>query len=71
MKPEAKGARPAFDIFVVEKADKDGKDFFTNIGAAWPNRNGTGFNIKLKALPLDGLLTMLPVREAEKKDGQS
>ena len=35
------------------------KSFFTRIGAAWPNKNGTGFNIQLDALPLDGRIALL------------
>jgi hypothetical protein len=40
---------------------RDGKDkgFFTRIGAAWPHRDGKGFNIKLDGLvPLDGQMTL-------------
>lgn len=72
-KPQ-KGARPSHDIFVVEPpkepTDKDGnpnKGFFTQIGAAWPTKNGTGYNIKLKALPLDGMLTMMPVKKEDEQ----
>lgn len=39
---------------------RDGKDkgFFTRIGAAWPHRDGNGFNIQLEAVPLDGRITL-------------
>ena len=40
---------------------RDGKDkgFFTRIGAAWPHKDGKGFNIKLDGLvPLDGQITL-------------
>jgi hypothetical protein len=32
---------------------------FTRIGAAWPNKKGTGFNIQLDAVPLNGRITLL------------
>jgi hypothetical protein len=33
---------------------------WTKIGAAFPHKEGPGFSIKLKALPLDGRLVVLP-----------
>ena len=38
---------------------KDQSGFFDRIGAAWPNKNGTGFNIQLDAVPLSGRITLL------------
>ena len=35
------------------------KGYFTRIGAAWPNKNGTGFNIQLDAVPLNGRIALL------------
>ena len=35
------------------------KGYFTRIGAAWPNKKGTGFNIQLDAVPLDGRIALL------------
>jgi len=46
---------------------RDGKEkgYFTRIGAAWPNKDGKGFNIQLDGLvPLDGRIT---IRVAEEK----
>jgi hypothetical protein len=39
---------------------RDGKDkgFFTRIGAAWPHKDGNGFNIQLEVVPLDGRVTL-------------
>ena len=39
---------------------REGKDkgYFTRIGAAWPNKDGKGFNIQLDAVPLDGRITL-------------
>ena len=48
---------------------RDGKDkgYFTRIGAAWPHKDGKGFNIQLDGLvPLDGRITLRV--ESDKKD---
>ncbi len=48
---------------------RDGKEkgYFTRIGAAWPHKDGKGFNIKLGGLvPLDGEITLRTA--SEKKD---
>ena len=39
---------------------RDGKDkgFFTRIGAAWPHKDGHGFNILLDSFPRDGRITL-------------
>ena len=37
---------PAHDVYVVE--DKgDGEGYWNRIGAAWPNKDGEGFSIRL------------------------
>jgi hypothetical protein len=53
-------------------ADKDGKarpDFWHNVGTAWPNRDGKGFNISLEVLPIpiDGVCKLV-IREIEPKE---
>lgn len=47
---------------------RDGKDkgYFTKIGAAWPHKDGSGFNIQLEIMPLDGRITLRVA--TEKKD---
>ncbi len=40
---------------------REGKDkaYFTRIGAAWPHKDGQGFNIKLEGImPLDGKISL-------------
>ena len=39
------------------------KGYFTRIGAAWPTKNGNGFNIQLDAVPLSGRITLLLASE--------
>jgi hypothetical protein len=45
---------------------KDNKGFFTRIGAAWPHKDGKGFNVQLDMVPLDGRVTFRVA--TEKKD---
>jgi hypothetical protein len=47
--------------------DREGSDgFWTRIGAAWPHRDGKGFNIQLDVAPLDGRITLrLPSAKPE------
>ncbi len=37
---------------VISRKDKDGKSRYTKIGAAFPAKQGGGFNIVLDALPM-------------------
>lgn len=37
---------------VISRKDKDGKSRYTKIGAAFPSKQGDGFNIVLDALPM-------------------
>ena len=50
----------------------DGSDaIWTPIGAAWPNKDGLGFNISCDAIPLTGRLVMRFITErAEEGGGQ-
>jgi hypothetical protein len=51
---------------VYQVRDREGaKGFFTRIGAAWPHKDGKGFNIQIDAIPLDGRLTLRVVSEAK------
>lgn len=46
--------QPSHYVYAVQKGSKGGKGFWTRIGAAWANRDGEGFNLKLDYLPLNG-----------------
>lgn len=50
---------------------KDGKSYFTKIGAAFPNRDGKGFSVLLDAMPAptEGQFKVM-LREPLPKDGQ-
>jgi hypothetical protein len=65
----ARGPAPAeapahtyLNVFTVEEYESNGKTGkrWTKIGAAFPHKEGIGFSIELKAIPLDGRLVALP-----------
>ncbi len=58
-----KNTKPDLRAFVVTKSGD--KSYFTEIGAAWKNSKG-GYGIKLNALPVNGEILLLPLKE--KKD---
>ena len=39
--------------------------FWLNIGSAWPNKDGKGFNLQMQAMPLDGKLVLREISEPE------
>lgn len=43
---------PSHDIFVVVGDNHDAE--WIKVGAAWPNRDGNGFNLALNAVPIGG-----------------
>jgi hypothetical protein len=46
--------RPSHRLFAVTKAEGQDKASWLEIGAAWPNKDGKGFSLKLKAMPMPG-----------------
>jgi hypothetical protein len=50
---ETSSKRPTHRVYAVTKG-KDEKRFWKEIGAAWANQDGKGFNVKLDYLPLNG-----------------
>jgi hypothetical protein len=38
---------------------------WTRIGVAFPHREGTGLNLQLRALPLDGRIVLLPPDQSD------
>ena len=55
------GTKPTHRLFRV---DGDGKDAtWTEIGVAWPNRDGAGFSISCKAVPLQGRIMMRAITD--------
>lgn len=53
----AGGKAPSHIAYQVR--DREGrKAFWTRIGSAWAHQDGSGFNIQLDAVPLDGRITL-------------
>ena len=53
-----------FDAPTSEDAGRKAKSW-TKIGVAFPHRDGVGYNIQLRCLPLDGRLVVLPATVGE------
>ena len=65
----AKNPKPAFDAFAI---DGDGEDaFWTKIGAAWPHEDGQGYNIQLRAWPVNGRIALRVPKEREPAAGKA
>lgn len=50
----------AYTVQEYETADGKKARSWTRVGVAFPHKDGTGFNIDLHALPLDGKLVLFP-----------
>jgi hypothetical protein len=56
--------QPTHTAFCVIK--REGKqDYWLNIGLVFPHKDGTGFTIRLQALPLDGKIVCREIAEGE------
>ena len=60
------------NVFTVQEYDAPTKEepekkarSWTKVGIAFPHKEGLGFNIQLKALPVNGQLVALPAEEVE------
>lgn len=60
----ASKSTPSYIAYQVRDR-QGGKGFWTRIGAAWPQKDGKGFNIQLDAAPLDGRITLRVASEAK------
>jgi len=65
-KTETAKNSPAYHVFCVTNGEGD-KAAWAEIGSAWKHKDGLGFNIQLKALPLpEGRIVL---REPKAKEG--
>ena len=55
------------DTTAGEHGEKRG--VWTRVGAAWPNKDGKGFNVVLDVVPLDGRLILREPLERENASG--
>ena len=58
---------PTHTLYVVTGDGE--KKRWTEVGAAWPHKDGSGFSLSLEALPANGRLVMRPVGRAPEKGG--
>lgn len=59
--------RPDFRAYTVEDYEAAGgsgkKSKWTEIGAAWAHKDGEGYDIRLKALPIDGRVQLRTLKD--------
>lgn len=60
------GAKPTHRIYRVNGRGKTAN--WTEIGAAWPNKDGKGFSIVCDAIPLTGRIVMRRAIEREARE---
>jgi len=71
-KPLPLGRKPTHRLYRVVGEGKSA--FWTPIGAAWPNRDGLGFNVSCDLVPLQGRIVMRMITahdEIQANGGQS
>ena len=54
----ATSSAPTHNVYTVEDRGEGEDPFWLKIGAAWPHKDGRGYNITLSALPLDNRLVL-------------
>ena len=67
MTNETSTNRPTHRVFAVTKKPKADKGIWTPIGAAWPHRDGKGFNLPFAFMPIKE--AEIVIRTAEPRDG--
>ena len=63
--------KPAFIAYQVEDAgqgEDTTKGHWLEIGAAWPHKDGKGYSINLRALPVDGRIVLREHLEREQPE---
>jgi hypothetical protein len=61
--------KPSHRIYAVTKRNGSDKSDWSDIGAAWPHKDGKGFSLKLEFLPLNG--GEISLRVPKPKDASS
>jgi hypothetical protein len=62
--------QPQYRAYTVVKREGQ-DDFWLPIGAAFSHQDGSGFNIVLQALPIDGKIVLRAPREDDEKTKQA
>ncbi len=66
MSNETSKTPPTHRVYAVSQNGSN-KPTWTEIGAAWPNKDGKGFNLTFNARPLEGAQIVLRVIAAKKE----
>ncbi len=64
--------KPTFIAYQVEdggQGEDTSKGHWLEVGAAWPHKDGKGYSINLRALPVDGRLVLREPIEREQAEG--
>lgn len=70
MTTESNHNRPTHGVYIIEGEGDDA--YWNKVGAAWPHKDGDGFNITLTALPLDGRLSVRKLKaRAKQQEGRA
>ena len=56
------GDKPSHRVLMAESYESGDatKSKYTDVGAAWPVKDGKGYKVKLSAFPISGELLLLP-----------
>jgi hypothetical protein len=57
------GDQPSYRAYAVETLKEGTKAAWTEIGAAWPHKDGKGLSVKLRALPVNNHIELREVTE--------
>jgi len=69
LQPTLIGRKPTHRLYRVLG---DGKAaIWTPIGAAWPNKDGLGFNLQCDAVPLQGHLVLRAITERPESESEA
>ena len=60
--------QPTHRLYIVNGDDKHAR--WTEIGAAWANRDGQGFTLQLDAIPTTGRIVMREITASDKETQQ-
>jgi hypothetical protein len=65
-----KSSKPTYIAYHVRNnSEEQGDSYWTRIGAAFPHKDGKGFNLLVETFPLDGRITLrVPTEKTEKSE---
>jgi hypothetical protein len=64
----ATGDQPRYRAYAVEDVKGSAKAAWTEIGAAWPHKDGKGLSVRLRALPVNNHIELRDVAERPEGD---